>query len=53
MYYFKVTSECPSISFGCGTPINDKTVGATSAKIPFSTFATLSETTTIGTGFKE
>ena len=53
MYYFNSTSEWPSISAGCGTPISDNTVGATSAKIPFSTFATRSDTTTIGTGFNE
>ena len=51
--YLYSTNDLPVISAGCFKPIRSSTVGATSAKIPSLTRATLSDTTTIGTGLSE
>ena len=43
----------PVISGGIGRPMSVRTVGATSARTPFSTRSTRSETTRTGTGLRE
>ena len=53
VYYLNSTNDLPVISAGFASPIRSSTVGATSARIPSLTAATLSETTTIGTGLSE